>query len=263
MSAWEQWGGKKPTSGGMQGAQDAFNSLLRSSPLSTASTASTDSEGSSSTFSLQKMWDSARDLTKNAVVTTSSGTATKDAADVLESGQMDDTVDDATAVKWPLWRKKSSTQGGLIPTMSWNTRFKYFVGMAMLGMLFFGMASIFLPLIMIRPSKFALSFTLGSICCMGAFAMLKGPAAYISGLLQPNRLLLTSAYFVTLGCTLYSCLILGNYVFVVLSSVMQLMTLGSFALSAFPGGNSSLKAFGALFLKSARGMIQALTRLFR
>ncbi|KAG3007942.1 hypothetical protein PC121_g15361 [Phytophthora cactorum] len=263
MSAWEQWGGKKPTSGGMQGAQDAFNSLLRSSPLSTASTASTDSEGSGSTFSLQKMWDSARDLTKNAVVTTSSGTAIKDAADVLEGGQMDDTVDDATAVKWPLWRKNSSTQGGLIPTMSWNTRFKYFVGMAMLGMLFFGMASIFLPLIMIRPSKFALSFTLGSICCMGAFAMLKGPAAYISGLLQPNRLLLTSAYFVTLGCTLYSCLILGNYVFVVLSSVMQLMTLGSFALSAFPGGNSSLKAFGALFLKSARGMIQALTRLFR
>jgi hypothetical protein len=36
-------------------------------------------------------------------------------------------------------------------------------------------------------------------------------------------------------------LILGNYVFVVLSSVLQLMTLGSFALSAFPGGNSSLK----------------------
>ncbi|ETP09422.1 hypothetical protein F441_14706 [Phytophthora nicotianae CJ01A1] len=262
MSAWEQWGGKKPTSGGLQGAQDAFNSFLRSSPLSTASTASTDSEGSAPSFSLQKMWDSARDLTKNAV-TTSNTTATKDASDVMESGQMDDTVDDATAVKWPLWRKNSTSQGGLIPTMSWNTRFKYFVGMAMLGMLFFGMASIFLPLIMVRPSKFALSFTLGSICCMGAFAMLKGPAAYISGLLQPNRLLLTSAYFVTLGCTLYSCLILGNYVFVVVSSVMQLMTLGSFALSAFPGGNSSLKAFGALFLKSARGMIQALARLFR
>ncbi|POM75452.1 ER-to-golgi vesicle protein transport Sft2 [Phytophthora palmivora] len=257
MSAWEQWGGKKPTSSGLQGAQDAFNSLLRSSPLSTASTTSTDSEGSAS-FSLKKVWDSARDLTKNAVTTP---TATD--VDALENGQMDEAVDDVTAAKWPLWRKNSTSQSGLIPSMSWNTRFKYFVGMAMLGMLFFGMASIFLPLIMVRPSKFALSFTLGSICCMGAFAMLKGPAAYISGLLQPNRLLLTSAYLVTLGCTLYSCLILGNYVFVVLSSVMQLMTLGSFALSAFPGGNSSLKAFGALFLKSARGMIQAFARLFR
>ncbi|KAG7396297.1 Vesicle transport protein [Phytophthora boehmeriae] len=263
MSAWEQWGGKKPSSGGLQTAQDAFQSLLRSSPLSTASTTSTDSDASGS-YSLKKMWDSARDLTKVATngVATASGGA-NDAAGDLESGQCGDPVDEATAARWSLWRKSSSAQNGLIPTMSWNTRFKYFVGMAMLGMLFFGMASIFLPLIMIRPSKFALSFTLGSICCMGAFAMLKGPAAYITGLLQPNRLLLTSAYFVTLGCTLYSCLILGNYVFVVLSSVLQLMTLGSFALSAFPGGNSSLKAFGALFWKSARGMLQAIARLFR
>ncbi|KAG6616136.1 protein transport protein sft2-like [Phytophthora cinnamomi] len=241
MSAWEQWGGKKPASGGLQGAQEAFSSMLRASPLSTASTASSDGEAGTG-FSLKKAWDSARDLTKSAVAApAAAANSGKDAADALESGQMDAPVDDAAAAKWPLWRKNSSGEAGLIPSMSWNTRFKYFVGLVMLGMLFFGMASIFLPLIMIRPSKFALSFTLGSMCCMGAFAMLKGPAAYISGLLQPNRLLLTSAYFVTLGCTLYSCLILGNYVFVVLSSVMQLMTLGSFALSSFPGGNSSLK----------------------
>lgn len=103
---------------------------------------------------------------------------------------------------------------------------------------------------MIRPSKFALSFTFGSICLMGAFAMLKGPAAYLTGLLEPKRLLLTTAYFLTLsmwllgsmcccltdvvilrnccvfpcfpaGSTLYSCLVLGNYVLVVCSSVMQ------------------------------------------
>ena len=41
----------------------------------------------------------------------------------------------------------------------------------------------------------------------------------------------------TVGCTLYSCLVLEDYVFVVVSFVMQLMTLGSFALSAFHGGN--------------------------
>ncbi|RLN53215.1 hypothetical protein BBJ29_000513 [Phytophthora kernoviae] len=178
MSAWEQWGGKKPASGGLQTAQDAFQNLLRSSPLSTASTASTDSDASGS-YSLKKMWDSARDLTKvatNGIVPASGGA--KDAADALESGQCEEPADEAAAARWPLWRKNSNAQNGLIPTMS-------------------------------------------------------------------------------------CCLILGNYVFVVLSSVLQLMTLGSFALSAFPGGNSSLKAFGALFWKSARGMIQAIARLFR
>lgn len=71
--------------------------------------------------------------------------------------------------------------------------------MALMGLVFFGMASLFLPLLVVRPSKFALSFTLGSICSMGAFAMLKGPAAYAASLLQPHRLPLTAAYFVTLG----------------------------------------------------------------
>ena len=107
---------------------------------------------------------------------------------------------------------------------------------------------------MVRPSKFALSFTLGSMCSMGAFAMFRSPPVHHSRLLQPTRLQLTSTYFVTLGtigyvnecksntvkCTLYSCLILEDYVFVVVSSVMQLMTLGSFTLSVFPGGNVSL-----------------------
>ncbi|CAI5729855.1 unnamed protein product [Peronospora effusa] len=260
MSAWEQWEGKKPTSSGLQDTQDAFHSLLRTYSLSNVSSSSIDSKSSAS-FSLKKVWNTARDLTKNAVATP---TVSNDTADVMENGQINKTTNNETAVKWPfLWERESTGQSIRTSTMSWHTRFKYFVGMAMLGMLFFGMAVIFLPLIMVRPSKFALSFTLGSMCSMGAFAMLKGPTVYIYGLLQPNRWLLTSMYFATLGCTLYSCLILKDYVFVVVSSVMQLMTLGSFALSAFPGGNVSLKAFGALFWKSARGMIQVIGRHFR
>ncbi|CEG49015.1 protein transport protein sft2-like [Plasmopara halstedii] len=261
MSAWEQWGKKKPTNG-LQGAQDALHHLLQATPLSTVSTRTIENQGQSLTFSLQTMWNSTRDLTKT-MVTTSQNSTTSDPITSMENGHLHDKVDEATVVQWPLWRKHASPQNGLMPTMTWNTRFKYFVGMTMLGLLFFGMASLFLPLIMIRPSKFALSFTLGSISSMSAFAMLKGPAEYLSGLLQPNRLLLTSAYFVTLGCTLYSCLIMGNYIFVVLSSVLQLMTLGMFALSAFPGSTSGFKAFGMLFWKSARNMIQALVRLLR
>uniref|UniRef100_K3W6I1 Vesicle transport protein n=1 Tax=Globisporangium ultimum (strain ATCC 200006 / CBS 805.95 / DAOM BR144) TaxID=431595 RepID=K3W6I1_GLOUD len=229
-SAWEQWGAKRPANGG---AQDAFQSLLRSSPLA----ATVSSSGENGAYSLQKMWDSARDLTKNAVsgivvagspansTVSTVGSATD--LEALESGQMrasgGDTsaedVESATAT-WPFFRRKSNTENALLPTMSWNTRFKYFVGMTLMGLMFFGMASIFLPLIMIRPSKFALSFTFGSLCLMGALAMLKGPAAYAASLLEPKRLLLTTAYFLTL-------------------------------------------AFGMVFMKAARGMLQTFARLFR
>ncbi|DAZ93610.1 TPA: hypothetical protein N0F65_003660 [Lagenidium giganteum] len=262
QSAWEQWGAKKPTSGNaIASAQDAFQNLLRSSPLSsTASTASSDSD-SGSGFSLKKVWDSAQQMTKNTV----NGTVTpsNQEVDAMESGAADENADDENAgATWPLWRRQSTKETSAIPSMSWNSRFKYFVGLTLMGLMFFGMASIFLPLIMIRPSKFALSFTLGSICLMGAFAMLKGPAAYLKGLLEPKALLLTTSYFFTLGFTLYSCLILGNYVLVVCSSVMQLITLSAFAVSALPGGNAGIKTFGKLFMRAARKMIQAFAKLF-
>lgn len=75
-------------------------------------------------FSLKKAWDSARDLTKSAVAapassSSSSSGAGKDAADAMESGQMDGQVDDAAVAKWPLWRKNSTSEAGLIPSMSW------------------------------------------------------------------------------------------------------------------------------------------------
>ncbi|CAI5742869.1 unnamed protein product [Peronospora destructor] len=256
MSAWDQWGGKKPTS---SGPSDALKSFVRTYSVFPMSSSRMDSKGSAS-ISLTKAWDTARDFTKSAVATP---TACDDAADVIEKGPRNK-IRDETAGQGPLvWRRKATSPSRRTLTLRWKTRFKSFVAMMLLGMLFFGLAVLFLPLIMVRPSKFALSFTLGSMCAMGAFAMLRGPTVYISGLLQPNRLLLTSMYFVTLGGTVYSCLILQDYVFVVVSSVMQLMTLGSFALFAFPGGNVSLKAFGALFWKSARGMIQVIGRLFR
>ncbi|CAH0489658.1 unnamed protein product [Peronospora farinosa] len=175
MSASEQWEGKKPTSSGLQDTQDVFHSLLRTYSLSTVSSSSIDIKSSAS-FSLKKAWNTARDLTKNAVETP---TVSNDTADVMENGQINKTTNNETAVKWPfMWERESTGQSIRTSTMSWHTRFKYFVGMAMLGMLFIGMAVIFLPLIMVRPSKFALSFALGGMCSMGVLAMLKGLTVY-------------------------------------------------------------------------------------
>lgn len=171
-----------------------------------------------------------------------------------------------TATRSPLlnltsfWKTRTEPTSS-IPTLPWNVRFKYFVGLAMLSLLFFGLASMFLPLLAIRPSKFALSFTLGSLCCMGAFAMLKGPMVYMNNLIHPKNLAITSSYAFTLGFTLYSCLVVGNYALVVMSAIMQLMSLACFALSSIPGGTASLKAFGRLFWRTASGLIRSVQRL--
>jgi Got1/Sft2-like family len=62
--------------------------------------------------------------------------------------------------------------------MSYQQRFKVFCGLLFLSALFFGLAFfVGLPMIAVRPQKFALSFTLGSLTFMGSFGVLKGAYA--------------------------------------------------------------------------------------
>ncbi|CAN0004916.1 unnamed protein product [Ectocarpus sp. 8 AP-2014] len=62
----------------------------------------------------------------------------------------------------------------VIMGMSYQQRFKGFVVSLLLSVAFFVLAFVIgLPMILPRPHKFALTFTLGSFFFMGSFAMLK------------------------------------------------------------------------------------------
>ncbi|RQM20790.1 hypothetical protein B5M09_003861 [Aphanomyces astaci] len=141
-----------------------------------------------------------------------------------------------------LWSNiKSKSQTALSPAQldnvkSYPQRFRSFVLLLLLAGLFFGMASLFLPLLLLRPSKFALSFSFGSISCLSAVAALRGWKSYCTSLLQAEHILLTTLYLISLGATLYSCLVMGSYLYVLVSAGVQLVTLGYFLVSAFPGG---------------------------
>ncbi|KDO24552.1 hypothetical protein SPRG_10367 [Saprolegnia parasitica CBS 223.65] len=146
---------------------------------------------------------------------------------------------------------------------SYPQRFKTFVMLILLSGLFFGMASLFLPLLLIRPSKFALSFSLGSVLALSAIAALRGWKSYCLSLVQPAHLLLTTLYLTSLVSTLYACLIMGSYVYVILSASLQLITLGYFLLSAFPGGVAALNTTGRIVAKSAKGILKGCIKLFQ
>lgn len=57
---------------------------------------------------------------------------------------------------------------------------KYFVILMIAGMGCFSIALTFLPLLPIRPQKFALMFSMGSLLTLAAMAMLKGPSEWIA-----------------------------------------------------------------------------------
>lgn len=75
-----------------------------------------------------------------------------------------------------------------------NTQqFAYFFAFIGAGLVFMILAfSIFLPVIVIAPSKFALSFTIGSLLVMAGFAALRGLKQQASHMLSASRLPFTA-----------------------------------------------------------------------
>lgn len=77
--------------------------------------------------------------------------------------------------------------------MPTTQQFAYFFAFVGAGLVFMVIAfSIFLPVIVIAPSKFALSFTLGSLLVMSGFAALRGLKQQASHMFSAARLPFTA-----------------------------------------------------------------------
>lgn len=72
-------------------------------------------------------------------------------------------------------------------------QFAYFFAFIGAGLVFMILAfSVFLPVIVLAPSKFALSFTIGSLLVMAGFAALRGLKQQASHMLSASRLPFTA-----------------------------------------------------------------------
>jgi len=142
--------------------------------------------------------------------------------------------------------------------LSYQTRFKGFVATVMISVFFFFMAfSVGMPVMVVRPSKFAFCFTLGSMLLMSSFALLKGPGAHLRSMITMAQLPFTICYLGSMGFTLYSALVARSYILVVISSSLQIATLGYYLLSYLPAGSAAGKLFLSMFVRTAKLMFSA------
>ena len=66
-------------------------------------------------------------------------------------------------------------------------RWKHFIALLLASGLMFMLAGAFLPLVLLRPQKFCLFFTLGSMLSMASFAVLRGPLAQLKHMFSMQR----------------------------------------------------------------------------
>ncbi|KAM6326368.1 vesicle transport protein SFT2C [Podargus strigoides] len=105
----------------------------------------------------------------------------------------------------------------------------------------FGLAALYAPLLLLRARKFALLWSLGSLCALGAAALLRGPARLLR---EPSRGSLL--YLGALGGTLYAALGLRSTLLTVLGATVQLGAAAAALLALLPGGTAGLRRLGGL-----------------
>ena len=141
-----------------------------------------------------------------------------------------------------------------------------FCALLLLAALFFILGfAVGLPLITIRPQKFALCFTFGSLTFMSSFAILKGPYEHLTGMIQRDRLLFTVVYATSMLATLWFTMNVGGasgYIMVLTSSAFQIVALLWYLISFIPGGASGLHILLAALAKMLRPVLIGCSKLW-
>ncbi|KAI5117274.1 hypothetical protein M0805_001004 [Coniferiporia weirii] len=112
-----------------------------------------------------------------------------------------------------------------------------------------------LPLFALRPSKFALAFSLGSLLVMVGFAVLIGPINHLKHLFSKERLPFTLAYVASLGLTIYFSVGSKSYFGALISAIVQVVALVSYVLAYFPGGIQTLRFGSQMALRGASSIL--------
>ncbi|KAI9376787.1 Got1/Sft2-like family-domain-containing protein [Aspergillus egyptiacus] len=100
------------------------------------------------------------------------------------------------------------------------------------------------PVLSLKPRKFAILWSVGSLLFLLSWAVLMGPRTYARHLVSGPRLPFTAAYFGSIAMTLYFAIGLHSTLLTLISSIFQLAALLWYIVSYFPMGSSSLQFMG-------------------
>ncbi|CAI7734668.1 unnamed protein product [Closterium sp. NIES-54] len=133
----------------------------------------------------------------------------------------------------------------------------YFVVVLATGVFFLFLAfSMFLPVIVLAPQKFAVCFTIGCLLVVGSFFVLKGPMVQLQSMTSAERLPFSLFLVGSMVSTIYCSMVLHSYLLSVISSGAQVLALVYYVVSFFPGGTTGLRFLTSMFTSAATSLMR-------
>lgn len=109
------------------------------------------------------------------------------------------------------------------------------------AVLFFTLCIALLPVLALKPRKFAVLWSLGSLLFVISFGVLQGPLNFLLHLVSNERILFTITFFGSIILTLVASLSLRSTVLTLIFVILQMVAALWYVVSYFPMGSQSLK----------------------
>ncbi|ABN64678.2 syntaxin 5-like protein [Scheffersomyces stipitis CBS 6054] len=138
------------------------------------------------------------------------------------------------------------------------TRFEKLVGFSCClaaSVLCFVLCFFMFPVLALRPRKFGLLWTMGSVLFVVSFGVLQGPYSYTRHLLSRDRVLFTGIFFGSVLLTLYSAVIVRSSLMTILASLIETLAIIYYTISYFPFGSTTLTWFTSYFVGYLGGLV--------
>ncbi|GME99971.1 unnamed protein product [Ambrosiozyma monospora] len=111
------------------------------------------------------------------------------------------------------------------------------------------------PVLALKPRKFAMLWTLGSLLFVVSFGCLQGPVSYIRHLFSKERLPFTLIFFSSVVLTLYCAAVLKSTVLTLITGVIEILSVVYYTLSYFPYGAQGFQMIFSMGLRQFSGMV--------
>ena len=138
------------------------------------------------------------------------------------------------------------------------SRFERYAGFILLllgSVACFALGFFLFPVLTLKPRKFVMLWTLGSLLFFLSFGVLQGPVAYIKHLASKERLPFTVVFVLSQISTIYCAVVLKNTILSLLMGIVEIMAILWYTASYFPFGAQTMQMIFNAGARQVTGLV--------
>ena len=114
------------------------------------------------------------------------------------------------------------------------------------------------PVLALKPRKFAMLWSLGSVLFVVSFGVLQGPYNYAKHLVSRDRIVFTTVFFSSVIWTMYAATVRKSTIMTIVASAVEMLAIIYYTVSYFPFGALTLTFFGSYVVGYIGGFLGGL-----